>query len=163
MRRTKLMIEAENSRILDLMIHGASDRQIQEWLKLSARNYEKRIKNIRESHLHEVLDKQNSEAKATLLQLSIEKIQALEMIANTIVANPKTKDEVRLAAMDRVREYAIDIVKLYTEGPTIFQVIPRDGFHAGLKKTADEAKSLQWIDTDNNNNRRYEAQMQLLE
>jgi hypothetical protein len=43
--------------------------------------------------------------------------------------------------MDLVRQYAIDIAKLYTEGPTIFQVIPRDGFHAGLKKTASEAEA----------------------
>ncbi|MGA6923092.1 MAG: hypothetical protein WBY22_09225 [Nitrososphaeraceae archaeon] len=150
MRRTRLMIEAENNRILDYMIQGASDRQIRKWLRLSPRNYEKRIKDIRESHMHEILDKQKVKAMASLLQLSIEKIQALELQANVIISNATTKDEVRLQAMDRVRQYAIDIAKLYTEGPTIFQVIPRDGFHAGLKKTTSEAKLFRWVDVNEN-------------
>jgi hypothetical protein len=134
MRRTRLMIEAENNRILDYMIQGASDRQVRKLLRLSPRNYEKRIKDIRESHMHEILDNQKVKAMASLLQLSIEKIQTLELQANVIISNATTKDEVRLQAMDRVRQYAIDIAKLYTEGPTIFQVIPRDGFMQDLRK-----------------------------
>src|SRR5215207_8736183 len=96
--RTKLMIEAENNRILDYMITGVPDHQIQKWLKLSPRNYEKRIANIRKSHLHKILDKHSAEARASLLQQSIEKLQMLEMQANAILDNKDTKDEVRLQA-----------------------------------------------------------------
>jgi hypothetical protein len=40
--------------------------------------------------------------------------------------------------MDRIRQYAIDIVKLLTEGPFIFNLIQRDGLHIGGKRTAAE-------------------------
>ena len=38
--------------------------------------------------------------------------------------------------MDKVRQYAIDLLKLSIEGPMILQVVPRDGLHRGDKGTA---------------------------
>jgi hypothetical protein len=45
--------------------------------------------------------------------------------------------------MDRVRQYAIDIAKLLTEGPLLFNLIQRDGLHIGDKKTAADLMDVQ--------------------
>lgn len=113
-------------------------------LKLSDRVYERRINEMREESLKEVLDRNSAEARAQLLKQCIDKVQALETQANNLMI--VTKDEhVKLAAMDRVRQYAIDIAKLLTEGPFLFNLIQRDGLHIGDKRTAAELRDPQLL------------------
>ena len=78
---------------------------------------------------------------------SIAKVQALETQANNLMTT--TKDEhIKLAAMDRVRQYAIDIAKLYSEGPFLFSVIKRDGLHTGVQRTAAELRQPSILSAD---------------
>jgi hypothetical protein len=92
---------------------------------------------MRKESLKEVLEHESAEARAQLLKQCIVKVQALETEANNLMT--ATKDEhVKLAAMDRIRQYAIDIAKLYAEGPFLFNIIQRDGLHTGVQRTAAE-------------------------
>jgi hypothetical protein len=112
---------------------------VKQQLKLSDRVYERRIKEMREESLKEVLNRQSIETRAQLLKQCIVKVQALELQANDLMRTTKD-DHVKLAAMDRVRQYAIDIAKLLTEGPFLFNIIQRDGLHRGVQRTAAELK-----------------------
>ena len=135
-RRTKLMIEAEKRKILDYMATGASDAAIMHHLNIPERMYHRGMKSIRQDHLRQVLDSQSAQAKASILVQCMEKMKWLEMEATNIVANHNIKEIDRLQAMDRVRQFKIDQAKLFTEGPTIFRVVPRDGLHIGTQGTA---------------------------
>ena len=136
-RRTKLAIQIEKQSIIDLLRTGYSDAQVKQQLNLSDRVYGRRIKEMREESLKEVLNRESTEAKTLLLYESIAKIKALERRANLIIEEA-SDDTVRMAAMDRARTYAIDIAKLLTEGPFMFNLIQRDGLHIGDKRTAAE-------------------------
>ena len=64
LRRTKLMIDHENNMIRDYIKSGATLYQIRESLKLSERNFRKRISKIRAQDLDKILDEQSAEARA---------------------------------------------------------------------------------------------------
>ena len=133
---TKLMREYEKRKILDYIKIGATDAVIMNQLHIPKRTYQRRMQEIRQGHLKEVLDQQTAEVKSSILILCQEKMRWLEMQAQAIVMDKNAKNFDRLMAMDRVRQYQIDFAKLLIEGPTIFQAIPRDGLHRGLKTTA---------------------------
>ena len=140
MRRTKNMIEEEKRKILEYIHAGANDAMIMSGLNIPRRMYERRMQSIRQSHLKEVLDSQTAEAKASAMKLCEDKLKWLEMRAQKIVMDPNAKHFDQLQAMDRVRTFQIDQAKLSIEGPTIFQIIPRDGLHRGLEATANELR-----------------------
>ena len=139
-RRTKFMIEVEKRKILEFIQAGATDRAIMEGLHIPRKMFERRIQSIREGHFKDVLDQQNVQAKASALMVCQEKMKWLEMQAQRIVMDVTTKPFDKLQAMDRVRQFQIDYVKLLIEGPTIFQVVPRDGLHTGDQRTAAELR-----------------------
>jgi len=123
-RRTRLMIEIENQQIIGLMQTGFSDYYIQQKLKIKPKNYKKRILKLRRQDLDELIDKQTAEAKAQLLATCIRKIQALEIHAQDLLINERDiKPLEKLATMDRIRQYAIDIGRLNTEGPFVFSIL----------------------------------------
>jgi hypothetical protein len=123
-RTTKLMREQQNHRIIAYIQSGATDQAIMTGLKLTRRTFERRMKQIRQMHMDEVLDQQQVQAKASLLRLCQDKIRWLDMHAQKILMNPAEKTVDRMAAMDRSRQYQIDMAKLSIEGPTIFHVTP---------------------------------------
>jgi predicted ATP-dependent endonuclease of OLD family len=125
-RRTKVVIEIENKRMVELLRAGASDRDVKQELQLTDRVYRQRMDKLSKGALEEVIANQSVESKALLLKSAIEKIQALELQANNIAQNARN-DTIRMAAMDRVRQYAIDIAKLLSDGPDIFKVFSSGG------------------------------------
>ena len=131
-RTTKLMREQQNLRIIAYIQGGATDQTIMTGLKLTRRTFERRMKQIRQMHMDEVLDQQQVQAKASLLRLCQDKIRFLDVQAQKILMNPAEKTADRIAAMDRSRQFQIDIAKLSIEGPTIFHVIPEEGQGNGL-------------------------------
>ena len=139
-RSTKIMREHQNRIILDFIKQGINDADIMTELKLKRRTFQRRLQAIRQQHMTEVLDSQQTQAKASLLRICQDKIRWLDMQAVKIIMNPKEKTFDRLQAMDRSRQYQIDIAKLSIEGPTIFQLVPRDGFHSGTERTASELR-----------------------
>lgn len=126
-RTTKLMREQQNQRILGYIQAGATDQAIMLGLKLTRRTFERRMKQIRQMHMNEILDQQQVQAKASLLRLCQDKIRFLDIQAQKILMDPTEKTADRLAAMDRSRQFQIDMAKLSIEGPTIFHVIPEEG------------------------------------
>jgi hypothetical protein len=66
-RRTRLTMQIENHKIMELKRTGASDYYIQQQLHIRHKNYEKRIAKLRDEDLKETLDKQTAEAKAQLI------------------------------------------------------------------------------------------------
>ena len=136
MRRTKLMVDHENNMIRDYIKIGATLYQIRESLKLSERNFRKRITKIRAQDLDKILDEQSAEARSATLENSKQIIERLLLQANQILNSSTETTSNRLNAMDKVRQYAIDLLKLFIEGPMILQVVPRDGLHRGDKGTA---------------------------
>lgn len=95
---------------------------------------------MREESLNEVIAEETAQAKALFLKESISKIRALELQANRILRETNDNDE-KMAIMDRIRTYAIDIAKLKSEGPFMFNVIARDGLHNGLSRSALDIRS----------------------
>jgi hypothetical protein len=138
-RRTKVFIAFQKKRIIELLSTGASDADVKQQLKMSDRLYEDTIAVMRKEGLEQTLNQQTAEAKALFLQVSIKKIQALEIEANNVMLSAREPSD-KLAAMDRVRQYAIDIAKLISEGPFLFNVIQRDGLHRGLSATAAQLR-----------------------
>ena len=134
------MIEDEKHKILNYIQAGATEATIMSQLRIQPRTFQRRMKSIREGHLKEVLNQQQADAKAFVLMICQEKMKWLQMQAQQIVMDKNTKTFDRLQAMDRVRQYTIDHAKLIIEGPTIFQVVPRDGLHQGDKRTAAELR-----------------------
>ena len=134
-RTTKLMREQQNLRIIGYIQGGATDQAIMIGLKLTRRTFERRMKQIRQMHMNEILDQQQVQAKASLLRLCQDKIRFLDIQAQKILMDPAEKTVDRLAAMDRSRQFQIDMAKLSIEGPTIFHVLPetnhRDGLYSG--------------------------------
>ena len=134
-RTTKLMREQQNLRIIGYIQGGATDQAIMIGLKLTRRTFERRMKQIRQMHMNEILDQQQVQAKASLLRLCQDKIRFLDIQAQKILMDPTEKTVDRLAAMDRSRQFQIDMAKLSIEGPTIFHVLPeandRDGLYSG--------------------------------
>jgi hypothetical protein len=137
---TRLMIEDEKTKILNYIMAGATDAAIMAGLKIPRRTFERRMKSIREGHLKGILNQQDAKVKASALMICQEKMRWLEMQAQKIVMDSTVKTFDRLQAMDRVRQYQIDYAKLLIEGPSIFQVVPRDGLHLGDKRTAAELR-----------------------
>jgi hypothetical protein len=134
------MIEDEKTKILNYIMAGATDAAIMAGLKIPRRTFERRMKSIREGHLKGILNQQDAKVKASALMICQEKMRWLEMQAQKIVMDSRVKTFDRLQAMDRVRQYQIDYAKLLIEGPSIFQVVPRDGLHLGDKRTAAELR-----------------------
>ena len=130
-RTTKLMREQQNLRIIGYIQGGATDQAIMIGLKLTRRTFERRMKQIRQMHMNEVLDQQQVQAKASLLRLCQDKIRFLDIQAQKILMDPAEKTVDRIAAMDRSRQFQIDMAKLSIEGPTIFHVLPDDGLYSG--------------------------------
>ena len=136
-RTTKLMREQQNLRIIGYIQGGATDQAIMIGLKLTRRTFERRMKQIRQMHMNEILDQQQVQAKASLLRLCQDKIRFLDIQAQKILMDPTEKTVDRIAAMDRSRQFQIDMAKLSIEGPTIFHVLPeandngRDGLYSG--------------------------------
>lgn len=139
-RRTALMREYERRKILDYIQAGATDAAIMEQLKIPKRTFQRRMKEIREGHLKDVLNQQNADVKASMLMICQQKMKWLEMQAQRIVMDNTARHFDKLQAMDRVRQYQIDFAKLLIEGPTIFQVVPHDGLHHGDQRTAAELR-----------------------
>ena len=135
-RRTYLMIEEEKRKILEYVHAGATDDVIMKALNIPRRMYERRMKSIRESHLKQVLDSQTVQAKASVMRLCQDNLKWLQLQAQKIVVDPQARHIDKLEAMDRVRTFQIDQAKLSIEGPTIFRIVPPDGLHRGLEKTA---------------------------
>ena len=100
-RTTKLMREQQNQRILGYIQAGATDQAIMTGLKLTRRTFERRMKQIRQMHMNEVLDQQQVQAKASLLRLCQDKIRFLDMEAQKIIMNAAEKTADRLAAIDK--------------------------------------------------------------
>ena len=105
-------------------------------LKLTRRTFERRMKQIRQMHMNEILNQQQVQAKASLLRLCQDKIRFLDIQAQKILMDPAEKTADRIAAMDRSRQFQIDMAKLSIEGPTIFHVLPetndnRNGLYSG--------------------------------
>jgi hypothetical protein len=146
-RRTQFMIEMEKRKILEYIQAGATDIAIMEGLHIPRKMFERRIQSIREGHMKQVLDQQGLEAKASALMVCQEKMKWLEMQAQRIVMDVTTKPFDKLQAMDRVRQFQIDYVKLLIEGPTIFQVVPRDGLHNGSQRTSAELRDAPLLPT----------------
>ena len=139
-RSTKIMRDQQNSIILNYIRQGVNDADIMTALKLKRRTFQRRLESIRLQHMTEVLDSQQTHAKASLLRMCQDKIRWLDAQALKIILDPKEKTFDRIAAMDRSRQYQIDIAKLSIEGPTIFQLVPRDGLHLGDKRTAAQLR-----------------------
>ena len=130
------MVDHENNMIRDYIKSGATLYQIRESLKLSERNFRKRISKIRAQDLDKILEEQSAQARAATLENSKQIIQRLLLQANQIVNSNNERTADKLVAMDKIRQYAIDLLKLSIEGPMILQVAPRDGLHRGLDTTA---------------------------
>ena len=96
-RTTKLMREQQNLRIIGYIQGGATDQAIMIGLKLTRRTFERRMKQIRQMHMNEILDQQQVQAKASLLRLCQDKIRFLDVQAQKILMDPTEKTVDRIA------------------------------------------------------------------